>query len=196
MPQQQRSEATRSHLLQAALACFARSGYDATGVAEICAQAGVSKGAFYHHFPSKQALFLELLDDWLSSLDQRFEAVQVEAASVPQVLNGMAQAAREAFIDARGQMPLFLEFYRQATHDPLLHERTIAPFLRYQNTFASLIRRGIAEGSLRPVEPVSAARTLLALAVGLLVQAALQPSDDPVLAQESIQHLLKGLEKP
>ena len=61
MPQQ-RSEETRARILAAALDRFARYGYDATGVAEICRAAGVSKGAFYHHFPSKQAAFLESVE--------------------------------------------------------------------------------------------------------------------------------------
>ena len=64
MPQQQRSEETRARILHAALECFSRTGYDASGVAEICAAAGVSKGAFYHHFPTKQAVFIELLNFW------------------------------------------------------------------------------------------------------------------------------------
>ncbi len=42
MAHQQRSEDTRARILRAALECFSRAGYDATGVAEICAAAGVS----------------------------------------------------------------------------------------------------------------------------------------------------------
>ncbi len=62
---QQRGEATRARILEAALDQFAAHGYEAASVDEICARAGVSKGAFYHHFESKQALFLALLNDWL-----------------------------------------------------------------------------------------------------------------------------------
>ena len=69
---QQRSEETRTRLLEAAVRLFAQQGYDASGVAEICAAAGVSKGAFYHHFESKQALFLALLEEWLARLDAAF----------------------------------------------------------------------------------------------------------------------------
>jgi AcrR family transcriptional regulator len=62
---QQRGEETRSHILDVAGELFAERGYDATSVAGICARAGVTKGAFYHHFKSKQAVFLELRDRWL-----------------------------------------------------------------------------------------------------------------------------------
>ena len=63
---QTRSQETKNQILGAAYQLFSQSGYDATGVAEICQAAGVSKGAFYYHFPSKQAVFLELMDNWLA----------------------------------------------------------------------------------------------------------------------------------
>ncbi|MCX6071787.1 MAG: helix-turn-helix domain containing protein, partial [Chloroflexi bacterium] len=56
---------TEARILDAAAECFGRRGYDATGVADLCETAGVSKGAFYHHFPSKQAVFMALLNRWL-----------------------------------------------------------------------------------------------------------------------------------
>ena len=70
---QQRGEETRSHILDVAGELFAQRGYDATSVADICDGAGVTKGAFYHHFESKQAVFLELRDRWLAPLDMQFD---------------------------------------------------------------------------------------------------------------------------
>jgi len=206
MPQQQRSEETRARLLQAALACFSQAGYDATGVAEICAHAGASKGAFYHHFPSKQAVFIELLNAWLDALDAQFNAVRAQAAPVPEMLRQMARAARGVFADASrpgftgqaGQLPLFLEFWTQATRDPLIWEKTVAPYQRYEAYFAGLVRAGIAEGSLRAVDPAAAARMIIAVAVGLLLQGLANPSNgdwgEP--AEKGIEMLLHGLEKP
>jgi AcrR family transcriptional regulator len=195
MAQQQRSE-THSRILQAALACFSRAGYDATGVAEICTAAGVSKGAFYHHFPTKQAVFITLLNDWLSSLDAQFEAVRAQPISVPDALRGMALTARQVFADARGQLPLFLEFWTQASRDPVIWEKTVEPYQRYLAYFAGLIRAGIAEGSLRPVAPEAAARAVIALAVGLLAQALTSPdqTDWTDAAVEGVEMLLRGIE--
>ena len=55
MATQPRGEETRTRILDAALEAFARDGYDEASVAEICRLAGVTKGGFYHHFPSKWA---------------------------------------------------------------------------------------------------------------------------------------------
>jgi hypothetical protein len=52
--------ARRDQIITAGLACFARSGYHATTMADVAAQAGVSKGTPYLYFDSKQALFLAL----------------------------------------------------------------------------------------------------------------------------------------
>ena len=87
---QQRSEETRTHILEAALKLFSKEGYDATGVAQICQAAGVSKGAFYHHFPSKHAVFMALLQSWLEVLDKQFQAALEGARDVPDGLLRMA----------------------------------------------------------------------------------------------------------
>ena len=68
MPQQ-RSEETRARIMDAAVRRFSISGYDAASVDDICAEAGVSKGAFYHHYPTKQAIFLALMQGWLGMID-------------------------------------------------------------------------------------------------------------------------------
>ena len=75
---QQRSEETRGRILDASVRKFAIAGYDAASVDDICSEAGVSKGAFYHHFPSKQSVFLALMNGWLSMIDLGLAAVHKE----------------------------------------------------------------------------------------------------------------------
>ncbi|MFC8723087.1 TetR/AcrR family transcriptional regulator [Kitasatospora sp. NPDC057198] len=60
--QQQRSEATTADLLAAARRLFAADGYAATSLDTVCEQAGVSRGALYHHFRNKEALFLAVYE--------------------------------------------------------------------------------------------------------------------------------------
>ncbi|MFP4345535.1 MAG: TetR/AcrR family transcriptional regulator [Anaerolineales bacterium] len=192
---QQRSEETYHRILEAAGRSFAQQGYDATGVAEICRKAGVSKGAFYYHFSSKQALFLELLDRWLDEIDEELTALGAEAETVPEALLAMAHALQQVFRDATGRLPILLEFWRKAQRDPEIWEATIEPYRRYQERFAALISTGVAEGSLRPVDSRLAARTLVSLAVGLVLQGTLNPegADWGSEATESVRLLLDGL---
>jgi TetR/AcrR family transcriptional repressor of nem operon len=54
----------RARLIDAARSMVRHRGFAATSVDDLCAAAGVTKGAFFHHFPSKEALGVALVDDW------------------------------------------------------------------------------------------------------------------------------------
>jgi AcrR family transcriptional regulator len=195
MAVQVRSEETRTRILQSAMKLFSEKGFDAAGVAEICSTAGVSKGAFYHHFETKQAVFLQLLEDWMQQLDADLQAALSEAPTVVDGLLGMAARTREVFAAADGRLSILLEFWGQARKDPVVWERTIAPFRRYREVFAGIIKKGIEEGSLRPVDADKAAQALMSLAVGMVLQGVLDPKGarwDRVI-QDTIGMLVEGI---
>jgi len=198
MTQQERSQRTRAQLLESARVCFSQDGYASASIARICEHAGVSKGAFYHHFPSKQALFLELLQVWLETLDASFIADKAPSQSSSESFKAMARHAGQLFPQASGQFPLYLEFMQRAVHDPAVWERTLEPFQSYQKHFAGLIRTGIARGDIKEISPGIAARAIVALAVGLLLQAALEPEgeDWSEITHTCMQMLLAGIEIP
>ncbi|CAM3618938.1 TetR/AcrR family transcriptional regulator [Nocardioides zeicaulis] len=56
--QAERREGTIAALLDATVACLAQSGYAATSTAAVCARAGVSQGALFRHFPTRQSLLV------------------------------------------------------------------------------------------------------------------------------------------
>jgi AcrR family transcriptional regulator len=192
---QARSQETRERIKQVALELFSKTGYDATGVAEICQAAGVSKGAFYHHFPTKQAVFLSLLDEWVQSLGEQMLPITSSQKPIPEALQELAWMMDQVFEDASGRLPVFIEFWRQARHHPEIWEASVAPYHTFRVYFAGLIQKGIDEGSFRPVDPQAAAETLVALAVGLLLQGTLDPrgADWGKTTRQSIQFLLEGL---
>jgi len=192
---QHRSEETRSRILEVATQLFSKTGYDATGVAEICQAAGVSKGAFYHHFPTKQAVFMELLDSYLNGIETGFNLMRQETRNVPQAILQMAELAGSIFQTADVHLPIFLEFWTQANHDPLVWQAAIAPYRRYQSYFAEMVQEGIDEGSLKPVDPQLAARVLVSFAVGLLMQSLFDPTatDWQREARQSLELLLNGI---
>lgn len=192
---QQRSEETKARIMQAARQLFAQNGYDATGVADICKAAEVSKGAFYHHFPSKQAVFLTQLEEWLAVLDSQMVPLLSGSQTVPESLVQSAAVAGLVFESASGQLPMFLEFWRAASHDPRIWQTTIGPFRRYQELFAGIVKKGIAEGSLRSVDPASASRVIVALALGMILQGVIDPHSAAwgKVTQDGIQFLMEGL---
>lgn len=192
---QQRSLETRNKILETATELFSKSGYDATGVAEICQLAGVSKGAFYHHFSTKQALFMALLDSYLNSLESGFNQMRQDSHGVPKVIIQMAEITGSLFQAADIHLPIFLEFWTQANHDPQIWETAISPYRRFQSYFADMIQEGIDEGSIAPVDPQLAARVLVSLAIGMLMQSLFDPQitswqDE---ARQSMELLMNGI---
>jgi AcrR family transcriptional regulator len=197
MAKQQRSKETRARILDVAVQCFAQNGYNATGIAEICQRAGVSKGAFYYHFEGKQAVFLELLGIWMVELERSLEAMGKGAETVPEKLSRMARMMGVIFEQEAVQAPMFLQFWTQASRDVSVRQVALSPYRSYQAYFARLIQQGIDEGSLEPIDPASGAQVIISLASGLLLQGLLDPdgADWGTISQDSIQILLKGLEK-
>lgn len=195
MTQQLRGLETQARILAAAADCFTHAGYDATGVAEICTRAGVSKGAFYHHFASKQAVFLALFNAWIADLEAVMQGARTPDKSEPEQLVALAGMVQQVLDAATGQLPIFLEFWRQATKEPDVWQVTIEPYRRFRTAFAALVNEGVAAGSLRPVNPELAAHVLVSLGVGLALQGVLDPdgAEWRGAADQAIQLLLTGL---
>lgn len=194
---QHRSEETHNHILEVANQLFAKSGYDATGVAEICQSAGVSKGAFYHHFPTKQAVFMELINSYMNSIEAGFNLMRQQTQNVPQVILQMAEMVGSLFQASDIHLPIFLEFWTHANHDPQVWEATVAPYHRYQSYFAEMIQEGIDQGTIQPVDPHQVARVIVSLAVGLLMESLFNPqvSDWQQEARASLELLLNGISR-
>jgi AcrR family transcriptional regulator len=72
-----RREATRRQILDAATRLFTELGYEATSIRAVLDATGLSRGAFYHHFPSKEALF----ETALESVEERVAATLRTAAA-------------------------------------------------------------------------------------------------------------------
>jgi AcrR family transcriptional regulator len=171
----QRAEETRNKILEAAEQCFARYGFEATGVAEICATAGISKGALYHHFPSKQSIFVQLYERWMTGFIREMEAVRDNAESVPQAMMSMMRMIGLIFETAAGRLPVFFEFLTKSAREPEIWKATAAPYRFFKEFLAEMVRRGIREGSLKDAEPERTAQILVSYGAGLVMQGVFDP---------------------
>jgi AcrR family transcriptional regulator len=93
---ERQAEATRQLLVSVARELFTERGYAGTSVEEIIQRAGVARGALYHHFTGKDALFRAVYDAVLADTASR---VVMAAAAVPEPW-GAVRAGLSAFLDA------------------------------------------------------------------------------------------------
>jgi AcrR family transcriptional regulator len=89
--------ATRERILHAALRVFAQKGYHRAAVDDIVAASGTSKGAVYHHFPNKEALFLALVDDLAARLADAIAGAVAESHGALGKVEAALRAGLETF---------------------------------------------------------------------------------------------------
>ncbi len=103
---------SRHQILRAAATLFQRNGYDATSIQDICSELGLSKGALYHHFRSKDEILFEIMSHAMQITEDRViapvramtAAPDASASMVPGVVASIAASAVSSFSseDARG----------------------------------------------------------------------------------------------
>jgi len=141
---------TRQRILDAAIRVFARKGYHDTRMDDIVAEAQVSKGGVYFHFPGKERLFLAIIDQFANLLERRLtEAIDTEQGGVRRVTVAL-EAGLDAFAEYR---PLAKIFLVQAVG---LGERFERKRLEINDRFAALIQtylaQAVEEGDIAPLD--------------------------------------------
>ena len=145
MAPQARSEATRQKILDAAMDLFSEVGYAAAGLGEIIERAGMTKGALYHHFDSKEALATAIIEQGDNLTRDVFGRVcQTSSPALENLIHGVFvvtdllvsdKAARTAEQLTRG----LAEFNNAASH--------VWP--NRLDAMTTQARRAITEGDLR-----------------------------------------------
>jgi AcrR family transcriptional regulator len=140
---------------------------------------------------------MEILNSYLNGIETGFNLMRQETHDVPQAILQMAEMVGALFQTADIHLPIFLEFWTQANHDPQVWEATIAPYRRYQSYFAEMIKEGINAGSLQPVDAQLAARVLVSLALGMLMQSLFDPqiTNWQTEARQSMELFLNGISR-
>lgn len=116
--QAERRESTIAALLDATVTCLAETGYAATSTAAVCARAGVSQGALFRHFPSRQALLVATAEhvatanvaQFRTTVGRRVDTVEEVVAALTSlrtvVLSPANQTWRELLVAARADADL------------------------------------------------------------------------------------------
>lgn len=163
MPQQRRAQATRRAITLAAAEEFDRVGYDGTPLSAILRRGDVTKGAFYFHFSSKEALaaaMIRLQARVWSRLWRRWRLRELDplTIAVGAMNEAMRLVERDVVLRAGSSLACRRAAFASAEHSGSLD---------WECQLVELLRKAAEAGLLRAgVEPRSAARVVLAAVVG------------------------------
>jgi AcrR family transcriptional regulator len=157
-------ELRRAELLDCAQALFLARGYDNASLNDVIAEAGVSKGAFYHYFPSKEALLEALADRFAqAALAQVQDVLDDPGIDALGRLNAFMTRARQHKIETAAESwALFEALFRPGTL-VLFHRINTAAVALFTPVLAKIIARGVKEGTFKTFDPEGVADMLLQL---------------------------------
>lgn len=165
-PRQARAVATRETILAAAAHEFATEGYHAASLSKILERSGVTKGAMYFHFASKEAMARAVAD----IMDARLPEVVAEWVGPGDDPLGTAAHLAVGFAAILRDEVACRAGLRVVHEGALGPERARFPYDFWETVHAGLFARAREAGSLRPgIDPAELARTVVALGAGVRV---------------------------
>ena len=157
-----RADARPDEILSAALDEFIAKGFDSARIEDIAAKAGLSKGAVYLYFDSKESLLRALIERELAPLISRIAMLARAETSDPKtalafalervvevLANPRIFAVPRLVISIAGRFPEIRDHYRRSIVEPA------------RATIEKLIARGIKAGQFRAVDPAAATRSII-----------------------------------
>jgi len=161
-------ERTRERLLQAASCEIYRSGFQSASLDSILAEAGVTKGALYYHFGSKEALGYAVVEEVIAPMVDRVWLRPLQTGKNPiDALIGIVQGISVRPGDVRGGCPLNNLAQEMSPLDAGFRKRLAIVFQAWREAIAFVLREGQTHGRVRrDVEPADAAGLLIAMVEG------------------------------
>ena len=189
--QDERSGATRGAVVAAARTLFAAQGFAETSIEQILAAAGVTRGALYHHFPGKAAIFLAVFETLEAELADRLVAAAAQETSAWDRLLAGAQGFLDACLDPELRRIVLLDAPAVLGVDEVRRVEALYTLARLRAGLAACAAEGDLAAATTPM--------LAHLILGALAQAAMaivQAQDPPAARAEAwtaAQALLEGL---
>ncbi len=166
-------EHTRERLLQAAFREVHRYGFQSAGIDAILAATGVTKGALYHHFESKEALGYAIVEEIVANLTRdRWLRPMLRKGQAIDILIGVVRRIPHRPEDIRTGCPLLNLAQEMSPLDEQFRKRLESIFLAWQEGVAALLRKGQSQGTVRrDLDADEAASFLVAMVEGYAILA-------------------------
>ena len=165
----------RAQILNAAEKVFNRLGFNKATMDDIVAESGLSKGALYWYYKSKDALILALLDRiFVGELSQYEKLIDAEGTASER-LEGLMQAVAQEMARLKHLLPLLFEFVALAARRKSVRETLGGYYRRYHKLLSQILQQGIDSGEFVDINADEAALAIIGLGEGLAMLCFVDP---------------------
>jgi AcrR family transcriptional regulator len=191
------SEERKKQILEAAISVFAKLGFHKARMDDIVEASGLSKGALYWYFKSKEDLIKNIMDSIFASSMKEFQYFpDVQDSAREQIANMLIHSMHEAkqMLEIR---PIVYEIFAYALRDRIIQKTIREYFNTYTEQLTPIIQEGINKGEFRDIDPFSAALALGAIFEGTILLWMIAPDtvDINLHFRDGLNLLLDGFER-
>lgn len=172
---EEQKAARRRQIVDAAWRCAATKGFRDMTVDDVCAEANLSKGAFYGYFDQKRDLLVALLEDDAADLEASLEEQDVSSPSTLAKLRAYTRAVLKRS-EEPGRAQLRADLWTSMMTEKDVKAAFADSVQRRRTKLRSWIEEAVAEGEIAEIPANALASILLALSDGLLLHASIAPT--------------------
>ena len=166
--------ARRQQIVAAARTCVAEQGFHKTTMADVIRESGLSAGAVYGYFKSKDEIVAAIADDALSSVDRLFEEILAREEPLTPLAALEAAVEHVAFVagQAGGDVTkVGIQAWAEALHNDAIKAIASEKYRMLRGHFVEVARRAQADGTVDPdTDPEYIAQVLFGLIPGFILQ--------------------------
>lgn len=164
-------EETYQKILHAAYQIFSEEGYEKASVNDICRIAGVTKGAVYFHFQSKEDILFTLIDLYLEKEKELFFTLNRYDENLEDSIRRMVEGIISFYLQNMHNSRFFLEFFALASRNDVVKQKCEKMYHDWHQIIEGFLHDGIARGVIAADLKVSEATTLqISLMQGMFMQ--------------------------
>jgi len=188
--QADRTAAMRARLIAAAKSSLMVSGYGRTTAVEVCARAGVTRGALFHHFDDLSALFAATLEEVCADIGKRSRDA-AEHADPRNAAVAYIETAWAGF--GHPDFKIAIEVWLAARNDPSLRKQLDPVIERFRRAATPQLNPGLAARVGRSADDIAFYRLVLEAMIGMALGRAVAPGSKPMGHEDDVIALLKQL---
>jgi AcrR family transcriptional regulator len=186
-------EQRRQHILAAARRCFARKGFHETSMQDVFRESGLSAGAVYRYFSSKDAIIQEIAGQAYGKIAAVVDTAlaQDPMPGIDEIVGSLTAAAAE-LSGPDGPTRIAVTAWEAALHDPDIAAVVADVLTGFRDSWTKVAWRLHHEGRLEPgADPEAVGATLFALMPGYVLQFLLLGDVDPAMIRTALRALLR-----